>query len=121
MQQIEDFTNSRETQILLSTSGPPIDNTYTREYVPERLTPVATLSHCTQDGRCLYDEHNDFCLEIPTGAIPYGVTIDISVYGLFQYRKDSDLCLLCSGSVYITRKIFIFEVCQSDHPTLSQS
>ena len=92
VQQMEDFTNSHETQISLSTSGPPIDpNMCTREYIPESFTPVTTLSHCTHDGRRIYDEHNDFGLDIPVGAIPYGVTItiDISValYGLFQYPE----------------------------------
>ena len=55
------------------------------------MEPVATLTDCTSDGRSYYDEHNDFRLEIPEGAIPEGkrVTIDIGValYGPFQYPK----------------------------------
>ena len=85
MQQMEDFSNSHETQILRPTSGPP------DMYIPESFIPVATLSQCTHNGGCYYDEHNDFSLEIPTGAIPCGVniTIDIGValYGLFQYPE----------------------------------
>ena len=90
--QREDFlTYSHETQILLPTSGPPIDPHNTREYIPTCFTPVATLSQCTHDGRWYYDEHNDFGLEIPAGAIPEGesITIDIGValYGPFQYPE----------------------------------
>ena len=74
-----------------STSGPPIDPHNTREYIPTCFTPVATLSQCTYDGRWYYDEHNDFGLEIPAGAIPEGesITIDIGValYGPFQYPE----------------------------------
>ena len=82
----------QETQILLPTSGPPIDPHNTREYIPTCFTPVATLSQCTHDGRWYYDEHNDFGLEIPAGAIPEGesITIDIGValYGPFQYPES---------------------------------
>ena len=83
--------NIHETQILLPTSGPPIDPYNTREYIPTCFTPVATLSQCTHDDRQYYDEHNDFGLEIPAGAIPEGesITIDIGValYGPFQYPE----------------------------------
>ena len=77
----DSLTYSCETQILLPTSGPPIDPYNTREYIPTRFTPVATLSQCTHYGRWYYDEHNDFGLEIPAGAIPEGesITIDIGV------------------------------------------
>ena len=85
------LTHSHETQILLPTSGPPIDPHNTREYIPTCFTPVATLSQCTHDGRWYYDKHNDFCLEISAGAIPEGesLTIDIGValYGPFQYPE----------------------------------
>ena len=78
----------RETQILLSTS---IDTHNTTEYIPACFTPVATLSQCTDDSRCYYDEHNDFGLKIPAEAIPEGesITIDIGValYGPFQYPE----------------------------------
>ena len=61
----------------------------TAQYIPKWMDPVATLTDCTSDGRSYYDEHNDFRLEIPEGAIPEGerVTIDIGValYGPFQY------------------------------------
>ena len=54
------------------------------------MGPVATLTDCTSDGGSYYDDHNDFRLEIPEGAIPEGVsvTIDIGValYGP-QYPK----------------------------------
>ena len=87
----DSLTYSRETQILLPTSGPPIDPYNTREYIPTCFNPVATLSQCTHDGRRYYDEHNDFGLEIPAGAIPEGegITIDIGValYGPFQYPE----------------------------------
>ena len=88
----DSLTYSRKTQILLPTSGPPIDPHNTREYIPTCFTPVATLSQCTHDGRPpYYDEHNDFGLEIPAGAIPEGesITIDIGValYGPFQYPE----------------------------------
>ena len=87
----DSLTYSHETQILLPTSGPPIDPHNTREYIPTCFTPVATLSQCTHDGRWYYDEHNDFGLEIPAGAIPEGecITIDISValYGPFHYPE----------------------------------
>ena len=79
------------SQILLPTSGPPIDSHNTREYIPACFTPVATLSQCTHDGRWYYDECNDIDLEIPAGAIPEGdsITIDIGValYGPFQYPE----------------------------------
>ena len=52
---------------------------------------MATLSQCTGDGRRYYDEANEFCLEIPEGAIPEGetITIDIGValHGPFQYPE----------------------------------
>ena len=52
---------------------------------------MATLSQCTHDGIQYYDEHNDFGLEIPAGAISEGdtITIDIgvAVYGPFQYTE----------------------------------
>ena len=84
----ESLIYSHEIQILLPTSGPPIDPHNTREYIPTCFTPVATLSQCTHDGRWYYDEHNDFSLEIPAGAIPEGesITIDIgvSLCGPFQ-------------------------------------
>ena len=60
--------------------------------IPPWLDPTATLRDCTSDGRSYYDEHNDFRLEIPEGAIPEEerVTIDIGValYGPFQYPED---------------------------------
>ena len=91
LQREDSLTYSHETQILLPTSGPPIDPHNTREYIPTCFTPVATLSQCTHDGRRYYDEHNDFGLEIPAGAIPEGesITIDIGValYGPFQYPE----------------------------------
>ena len=63
----------------------------TAEHIPKWMEPVGTLTDCTSDGRSYYDEHNDFRLEIPEGAIPEGerVTIDIGValYGPFQYPK----------------------------------
>ena len=63
----------------------------TAEHIPKWMKPVATLTDCTSDGRSYYDEHNDFRLEIPQGAIPEGerVTIDIGValYGPYQYPK----------------------------------
>ena len=81
----------RGTDILLPTSGPPIDPYNTSEYIPKCFTPVATLSQCTHDGRRYYDEHNNFGLEIPAGAISEGasITIDIGValYGPFQYPE----------------------------------
>ena len=87
----DSLTYSHETQILLPTSGPPVDPHNTREYIPTCFNPVATLSQCTHDGRRYYDEHNDFGLEIPAGAIPEGesITIDIGValYGPFQYPE----------------------------------
>ena len=87
----DSLTYSHETQILLPTSGPPIDPYNTREYIPTCFTPVATLSQCTHDGRWYYDEHNDFGLEIPAGTISEGesITIDIGValYGPFQYPE----------------------------------
>ena len=91
LQREDSLTYSHETQIFLPTSGPPIDPYNTREYIPTCFTPVATLSQCTHDGRRYYDEHNDFGLEIPAGAIPEGesITIDIGValYGPFQYPE----------------------------------
>ena len=87
----DSLTYSHETQILLPTSGPPIDPYNTREYIPTCFTPVDTLSQCTHDGRRYYDEQNDFGLEIPAGAIPEGesITLDIGValYGPFQYPE----------------------------------
>ena len=87
----DSLTYSHETQILIPTSDAPIDPQNTREYLPTCFTPVATLSQCTHDGRWYYDEHNDFGLEIPAGAIPKGesITIDIGValYGPFQYPE----------------------------------
>lgn len=54
---------------------------------------MATLSECTHDGRPYYNEHNDFGLDIPAGAIPerQSITIDIGValYGPFQFPKSS--------------------------------
>ena len=62
-----------------------------REDIPTCFTPLTTLSQCTHDGRRYYDEHNDFGLEIPAGAIPEGksITIDMGValYGPFQYPE----------------------------------
>ena len=87
----DSLTYSHETQILLPTSGPPIDPYNTREYIPTCFTPVATLSQCTHEGRYYHNDHNDFGLEIPAGAIPEGesITIDIGValYGPFQYPE----------------------------------
>ena len=87
----DSLTYNHETQILLPTSDPPTDPHNTREYIPTCFTPVPTLSQCTHDGRWYYDEHNDFGLEIPAGAIPEGesITIDIAValYGPFQYPE----------------------------------
>ena len=89
LQREDSLTHSRDTQILLPTSINSAHNT--REYIPTCFTPVATLLQCTNDGRCYYDEHNDFGLEIPAGAIPKGesITIDIGValYGPFQYPE----------------------------------
>ena len=88
LQKEDSLTHSHEAHILLPTS---IDPHNTREYIPACFSPVATLSPCTHDGRCYYDEHNDFGLEIPAGAIPEGenITIDIGValYGPFQYPE----------------------------------
>ena len=88
LQKEDSLTYSHET---LPTSGPPIDPHNTREYIPTCFTPVDTLSQCTHDGRRYDDEHNDFGLEIPAGAIPKGesITIDIGValYGPFQYPE----------------------------------
>ena len=90
-QRKDSLTYSHETQILLPTSGPPIDPHNTKEYIPTCFTPVATLSQCTHDGRWYYDELNDFDMKIPAGAIPEGesITIDIGValYGPFQYPE----------------------------------
>ena len=65
------------------------DTYNTAEHIPKWMDPVATLTDCTSDGRSYYDEHNDFRLEIPEGAIPEGerVIIDIGValYGPCQY------------------------------------
>ena len=95
LQKEDSLTYSHETQILLPTSGRPIDPYNTRQYIPTCFTPVATLSQCTHDGRWYYDEHNDFGLEIPAGAIPEGesISIDIGValYGPFQ----SQTCVSC--------------------------
>ena len=79
LQREDSLTYSHETQILLPTSGPPIDLHNTREYIPTCFTPVATLSQCTHDGRWYYDEHNDFGLDIPAGAIPEGESIAIDI------------------------------------------
>ena len=91
LQKEDSLTYSHETQISLPTSGPHIDPHNTREYIPTCFIPVATLSQCTHDGKRYYDEHNDFGLEIPAGAIPEGesITIDIGValYGPFQYPE----------------------------------
>ena len=88
LQREDSLTHSRETQILLPTF---IDPHNTREYIPACFTPVTTLSQCTHDGRWYYDEHNDFGLEIPAGAIPEqeSITIDIGVtlYGPFQFSE----------------------------------
>ena len=82
------LTLSDET---IPTFPPPIDADNAIEYIPACFTPVATLSQCTYDGICYHDEHNDFCLDIPAGAIPKGehITIDIGValYGPFQYPE----------------------------------
>ena len=63
----------------------------TAQHIPEWVHPLGTLTDCTSDGRSYYDEHNDFRLEIPEGAIPEGerVTIDIGValYGPYQYPE----------------------------------
>ena len=68
-----------------------VDPYNTAEHIPRWLHPVTTLADCTSGGRSYYDEHNDFRLEIPEGAILKGerVTIDIGValYGPFQYPK----------------------------------
>ena len=83
-----DYYNS---PILLMSSGPRTYPDSDRECIPEWFSPVATLLQCTHDGRSYYDEHNDFKLEIPEGAIPEGesITIDIGValYGPFQYPE----------------------------------
>ena len=80
-----------EHQILLPTSGSPIDPHNTREYIPKWISPVATLSQCTYQGRYYYDEVNNFSLDISKGAISAGeyITIDIGValYGPFQYPE----------------------------------
>ena len=63
----------------------------TAQHIPKWMNPVATLIDCTSDGRSYYNEHNDFRLEIPEGAIPERerVIIDIGValYGPFQYPE----------------------------------
>ena len=73
------------------TSVPPINPHNAREYIPACFTPVATLSQCTHNGKDYYDEHNDFRLEIPAGAILEGlsITIDIGValHGPFHYPE----------------------------------
>ena len=88
LQKEDSLPYSHKTQILLPTSGPPID---TREYIPTCFTPVATLSQCTHDGSWYHDEHNDFGLEIPAGAIPEGesitINIGVALYGPFQYPE----------------------------------
>ena len=91
LQTKDSLTHSHETQILLPTSGPPIDPHNTREYIPTCFSPVATLSQCSHDHRYYFDEHNHFVLDIPAGAIPKeeNITIDIGValYGPFQYPE----------------------------------
>ena len=74
------LASQQDIRPLLS-SGPPIDPDNTREYIPEWFSSIATLSQCTHNGRSYNDEHNDFRLEIPEGAIPEGesITIDIDV------------------------------------------
>ena len=71
---------------------PPCDPHNTAQHIPSWLEPVATLTDCTSAGRSYYDEHNDFQLEIPDGAIALEqrVTIDIGValYGPFLYPED---------------------------------
>ena len=88
LQRKNPLAHSHETQISRPTSVPPVVQ---HKYIPTCFTPVATLSQCTHDGRWYYDEHNDFGLEIPAGAIPEGesITIDIGValYGPFQYPE----------------------------------
>ena len=62
-----------------------------RESISEWFSSLATLSQCTDGGRCYDNEDHGFCLEIPVGAIPKGesITIDIGValYGPFQYPE----------------------------------
>lgn len=67
------------------TSSSCIDPHNTSKYIPPWFTPVGTVFECTCDGRHYHDEHNDFTLEIPPGAIPKGqvITIDIGV-GLYR-------------------------------------
>ena len=71
---------------------PPCDPHNTAQHIPSWLEPVATLTDCTSAGRSYYDEHNDFQLEIPDGAIALEqrVTIDIGValYGPFLYPEN---------------------------------
>ena len=82
------LSNSHDTQALVHT---PIDPKNTMEYIPSWFHPVATLRYCTHDGRIYQDEHNDFGLEIPPGAIPEGMSISIDIgvalYGPFQYPE----------------------------------
>ena len=84
----QDIASSIQPQQL----PPPIDPHNTRKYIPASFTPVATLSPCTNEGGYYHNDHNDFVMEIPAGAIPEGerITIDIGValYGPFQYPKD---------------------------------
>ena len=75
----------------------------TIDRIPKWISPVATLSQWTHEGRYYYDEINDFSLDIPEGAILAGeyITIDIGValYGPFQYpegfRPVSPVFWLC--------------------------
>ena len=87
-QREDPLLHSCETQILLPISDPPID---TREYIPACFAPVATLSQCTHEGRYYHNDHNDFSLEIPAGAIPVGesiiIDIGVALYGPFQYPE----------------------------------
>ena len=81
-----------KTQSLPPSSVPPIYPHNTRKFIPACFTPVATLSQFTHKGGYYCNDHNDFVMEIPGGAIPEGerITIDIGValYGPFLYPED---------------------------------
>ena len=54
--------------------------------IPEFMTPIATLSDVTSDGVRYENEANDFTLEVPEGAVPERLTLDVAValFGPFQ-------------------------------------
>ena len=55
----------------------------------------------------IMDQNNDFSLEIPEGAIPGGESLAIETgVALSSSRMVSDLCLPCSGSVFVTSQTF---------------